>query len=570
MANRVQRIWLYLTLLTLTAVNAQAQDTLPITSSTEVSTSAFADSTANDSTATAATDSIVTPPAPIYEPTYFSAYVLHIKGEGDLYLCPTVLGHSCDFEGGENELKGEALKMAISREIATANDFLEVLRTQSRSLDRYMRSHSKKDEGYAEAKRFADANSAQIKRVAVTISRLKKAVAYFDSEAPHYRMRAQLTTAMLHDTKRQEEGHPNLANEQLLLLRTSDSTTSCDYALTLHQILDPFAAFTTMKVDYEGNIFSFFRKMKDDATLVPYGHKYGYDGSYYHGYFDLAMQREGKGFCIDAAITNYGDWEADNYTGQILNHHQGRIYGIDISRYNHDMKNVIRTQVHALTAEGNDTIKTVYTRTVDIDWSDLRITALGPNSPKVDGEVSYPVEFVFIKCSEGKDILSKYYNADLDSCLSHGIRVAPYHFFSSKSNAKDQAAHYIAHARINEGTMRPMLDVEPESKQLKEMGGIEGCIAGMTTFVDEVEKATGRKCVLYLNQNFVKRYYHLFTETLRQCDIWIAKYHEKHPYTPHCIWQFSCKGRVNGIYGDVDLDVFNGSREDFERWCDEE
>lgn len=570
MATRVQHVWLTLTLLALSAVSAQAQETQHPTLSAEVSTTSVADSIANDSIATTVADTVAPPPVPIYEPTYFSAYVLHIKGESDLYLCPTILGQSSDIEESGKELKGEELKLAINREITMTTDFLEVLRTHARSLDHYMRSHSKKDEGYTEAKRFSDAYSVQMKRVAVTLSRLKKAAAYFDSEAPHYRMRAQLTTDIMHDTKQQEVGRPNLANEHVLLFRNCPTATSCDYALTLHQMLDHFAPFATTTVDNDGNIFSFFRKMKDDASLVPYGHKYGNDGSFYHGYFTPAMQRDGRGFAMEATTTNYGDWEANKYTGQILNHHQGRIYGIDISRYNHDMKNVVKTQVHALTPEGNDTIKVVYTKTVNIDWSDLRITALGPNSPKVDGEVNYPVEFIFIKCSEGKDILSKYYDADLDSCLAHGIRVAPYHFFSSKSKAIDQAQNYIAHARINEGTMRPMLDVEPEPHQLREMGGIEGCIAGMTTFVEEVEKATGRKCVLYLNQNFVMRYYHLFTETLKQCDVWIAKYHEKHPYSPHCIWQFSCHGRVNGIYGDVDLDVFNGSREDFEKWCDEE
>lgn len=569
MASRVQHVWLTLTLLTLTAVYAQAQETSNVPTETGTATTVISDSTTTDSLKAVA-DAIATIPEPVYEPKYINTYILNVKHEGDLYLCPTVIDPSDDFTAYDPELKGDELKIALNREIATTNDFLDVLRTHSKSLDHYLRTHTKKDEGFNEAKRFADAYNAQIRRVAYTLSRLKKAVAYFDSEAPNYRMRAKHLTTILHDTKREEEGYTNLANEQVLLIHTNAATTNCDYALTLHQMLDQFAPFSTMKVDYDGNIFSFFKKMKDDASLVPYGHKYGYDGSYYHGYFTPAMQRDGVGFSMDRNNTNFGDWEGDNYTGQILNHHQGRIYGIDISRYNHDMKNVVKTQVHALTPEGNDTIKTIYTKTVNIDWSDMRITALGPNSPKVDGEVSYPVDFVFIKCSEGKDILSKYYDADLDSCLAHGIRVAPYHFFSSKSRASEQAAHYIAHARINEATMRPMLDVEPESRQLREMGGIEGCIAGMTTFVDEVEKATGRKCVLYLNQNFVKRYYHLFPETLKQCDVWIAKYHEKHPYSPHCIWQFSCKGRVNGIYGDVDLDVFNGSREDFERWCDEE
>ena len=40
--------------------------------------------------------------------------------------------------------------------------------------------------------------------------------------------------------------------------------------------------------------------------------------------------------------------------------------------------------------------------------------------------------------------------------------------------------------------------------------------------------------------------------------VWIARYGEYKPEVRLLIWQLSPDGRVNGIHGDVDINVFNG------------
>lgn len=467
-------------------------------------------------------------------------------------------------------LKGDTLKTLVCREIEATTDLVALLKKQRRELDYYLVTHTKKDEGYKEVANFSKKHKEQVKRLSNNLALLKKAAEILDDENKAKRLTAELQQVYLFNGRSVTPGGVHLTPDNVILLHESDSTAVCNYALAMKQLFAPDDTNATCHVDRKGNIYRYLNKKLKHKTAAAFGERFGRDGSYYMGYFNAQHQRYDSGFGVDTTLVRCGDWDSDTYTGQIMRHHPGRIYGIDISRYNHDMKNVITVARKIVTPEGNDSTIYVKTKTVDIDWTDLRITELGPNSPKVDGEVNYPVEFAFIKCSEGMDLLSKYYNADLDSCLAHGIRVAPYHFYSSKSKPIDQAANFIAHARINECTMRPMLDVEPEPHQLREMGGINACIKGMVIFVNEVEAKTGRKCVLYLNQNFVKQYYHLFPEELRQCDIWIAKYHEKHPYTRFCIWQFGCKGRVKGIYGNVDLNVFNGNRQEFERWCEAE
>lgn len=463
-------------------------------------------------------------------------------------------------------VEGERLKKLLDGEILTTTRFLELLQRQDQELDAYFRCHSKKDEGYKEVNAFAKRHQTQVKRVKDYLKRLHSMARICE----HGEASGRRTDVPAYSIYAEEWKNCELTPDEVVIFHDTDSLSLCDNALTMKHLFAPIADKYMFLMDRKKNVFLYLERELVNRDAAFFGERFGCDGSYYQGYFNADDQREGKGFCIDDKLVKCGEWEADSYFGQVLKHHKGRIYGIDISRYNHDMKNEITVPRTIVTSEGNDSIIYVKTKTADIDWTDLRITELGPNSPKVDGEVNYPVEFAFIKCSEGMDLLSKYYNADLDSCLAHGIRVAPYHFYSSKSKPIDQVANFIANARINECTMRPMLDVEPEPHQIREMGGIDACIGGMALFVREVEKATGRKCVLYLNQNFVKQYYHLFPEELRQCDIWIAKYHERHPYTRFCIWQFGSKGRVKGIYGNVDLNVFNGNRKEFERWCEAE
>lgn len=490
-------------------------------------------------------------------------YVLKL-GNGEtlnLNAHPDICG--LQIEGLEDEympvLKGEALRQLLRREWAHASELLVILRKQKRELAYYKRGHTKMDVGYKNVVAFAKHHNEQIDKVAEKVKLLKKANEKMDRESTARKLQAKLHT-IGPDNKKDKADDPT----KMLTLTTSANGQDCNYAAAMKQLLGHDSSGSICKTDTKGNIFLFKHHKGKEGEY--FGERFGRDGSYYQGYFNGSLQRHGNGFGVDTVLVKSGDWQSDSYTGQVFCFHPERIYGLDISRYEHDKSKPVKQTVHAKTEDGRDTIKTIMTNTVGIDWSDLRITHLGKWAKKIKGKVNYPVDFIFIKSTEGMDWKNRYYNADLDSCLAHNIPVSPYHFYSHKSTAKAQAANFIANGRINECTMRPMLDIEPSESQLKAMGGIDALLKGMVTFVDEVEKATGRLCVLYVNQSFLRSHWHRFPERLKQCDIWIAKYHEKHPYSKYLIWQFTDGGYVKGIVGDVDLNVFYGTRKDFDNW----
>ena len=78
-----------------------------------------------------------------------------------------------------------------------------------------------------------------------------------------------------------------------------------------------------------------------------------------------------------------------------------------------------------------------------------------------------------------------------------------------------------------------------------------------------VKVASGTQPVLYLSQSFIDKYMANAPKTLTECPVWIARYSAFKPYVHLLHWQLSPRGRVRGITGDVDINVYNGKREGF-------
>lgn len=48
--------------------------------------------------------------------------------------------------------------------------------------------------------------------------------------------------------------------------------------------------------------------------------------------------------------------------------------------------------------------------------------------------------------------------------------------------------------------------------------------------------------------------------------VWIARYGQYKPNIKLVYWQLSPDGKVNGVHGDVDINVFNGYRNQYEEF----
>lgn len=288
-----------------------------------------------------------------------------------------------------------------------------------------------------------------------------------------------------------------------------------------------------------------FYKGGFDKQSLPLGQGilYASDGTYYQGEWK-AGKRHGHGFSSrQGQPVRCGEWRTDRFHGERMVYTPDRIYGIDISRHQHE-KGRRRYRIH---------------------WDRLRITSLGPGR-RVSGTVDYPVSFVYIKSTEGTNIFNRYYPTDRREAMRRGMVVGTYHFFNTRTSGAAQAAHFLRRSVVSKYDLPPVLDVEPSEAQILRMGGDEKLFKEVKDWLQVVEKRTGVRPILYVSQQFVNKHLSLAPAELRNYDVWVARYGEFKPYVRLLHWQLTPYGRVQGITGDVDINVYNGTREQFEHY----
>lgn len=292
---------------------------------------------------------------------------------------------------------------------------------------------------------------------------------------------------------------------------------------------------------YEGRFDSMLRASGHGVYLSD-------NGIYYEGHWKDDA-RDGFGFAVAADNLRAGEWLANVFKGERLHYTSERIYGIDISRYQH--------------GRGR--------KYYPIHWNRLRITDLGRISKKkISGKVDYPVSFIYIKSTEGSSVRNKYYRADYNQARRHGIHCGAYHFFSTLTSASEQARYFIKYSYFRSGDLPPVLDVEPTDRQIARMGGINELFNRIRVWLNIVRRHTGVRPVLYISQSFVNKYLKYAPDIKHNYNIWIARYGEYKPDIKLVYWQLCPDGRVAGIHGEVDINVFNGYHEQFERFLQTE
>lgn len=316
-----------------------------------------------------------------------------------------------------------------------------------------------------------------------------------------------------------------------------------------HRIVGTWRADTLVSGTWTDSTGTYSGEMNQDAIAQGHGYFADPQRNIYVGNW-----KDGKrtGFGFDVTSKRHvraGEWRADRFLGERLEYTADRIYGIDISRFQHD--------------KGR--------RHYPIDWSKIRISHLGNISRKhVTGKVDYPVSFCYIKSTEGTTVRNRYYRTDYAAARAHGIKCGAYHFFSTRTPGAKQAHHFLKYSTFRKGDLPPVLDVEPTCAQIRAMGGAEAMFRNVREWINVVKRATGARPILYISQSFVNRYLPLAPDLKRDYIVWIARYGEYKPDVRLAYWQLSPDGHVRGITPEVDINVFNGYRDEYEDFLQNE
>lgn len=181
-----------------------------------------------------------------------------------------------------------------------------------------------------------------------------------------------------------------------------------------------------------------------------------------------------------------------------------------------------------------------------IDWETLR------NQGTIE---NCPVRFVMIKATEGATRLDPNFNDNFYQAREWGFTRGAYHFYSVYSPAKEQAEYYLKKVKLEEGDLPPVLDVEFKPKDQTN----EQFKQSILEWLNIVEAHYKVKPIIYTYYKFKMQY--LGDPVFDDYPYWIAHYYvDKVEYKGRWkFWQHTDVGRLPGIKGYVDFNIYNGS-----------
>jgi len=156
--------------------------------------------------------------------------------------------------------------------------------------------------------------------------------------------------------------------------------------------------------------------------------------------------------------------------------------------------------------------------------------------------------YVYLKATEGGDNIDARYKENIDLAHRYGLKVGSYHFYRPKTEQQKQLENFMAQCRPGDQDLVPMIDIETR-------GGlpVEEFQDSLFKFLALVEKVYKQKPLLYTGANFYDKY---LLGKLDGYMLMIAQYTDFEPTLKDerdiTLWQYTGKGRIQGVNGFVD------------------
>lgn len=165
------------------------------------------------------------------------------------------------------------------------------------------------------------------------------------------------------------------------------------------------------------------------------------------------------------------------------------------------------------------------------------------------------VELVYIKASEGTDWVDPFFFRNYANASNAGLMIGFYHYLTAQSveEAKAEAYHFVETVQGLMNDAKLVMDIE-------EIGGLthEEVNRIASTFLQAVQEYSGKTPAIYAG---VDNALQVLCEKFSVYPLWIADYDVSQPTMNHAWktwagWQYTDMGRVAGIQGHVDRDIF--------------
>ena len=168
------------------------------------------------------------------------------------------------------------------------------------------------------------------------------------------------------------------------------------------------------------------------------------------------------------------------------------------------------------------------------------------------------LSFIVLRGTAGKNHRDRFYKSNYREAKKIGVPVGVYHYYRPNESSEEQANYFIKNIKLSAGDLPPILDIE----KISDVQSMSKLKKGVKNWLEIIEQHYGVKPILYTYTYFYNTY---LVDDFVDYKLWIANYSNfKTPLGNKnwSFWQYSEKGRVSGVKGPVDLDVFNGTQKD--------
>lgn len=175
------------------------------------------------------------------------------------------------------------------------------------------------------------------------------------------------------------------------------------------------------------------------------------------------------------------------------------------------------------------------------------------NAVRADG-----VEGVIIRAGYGRSTIDKYFVKNIEGALAAGLQVGVYWFIYAKNNAESlqNAKKFIQTIAPYKDkiTLAVWSDWEYDSDEKAQGQTVASRTEIVRVFNQALEDA-GYRVGTYTNIDYYRNKFNM--SVLSKWELWLADYSGECDY-PCTMRQYTSKGSVNGIKGNVDLDTWFG------------
>lgn len=170
------------------------------------------------------------------------------------------------------------------------------------------------------------------------------------------------------------------------------------------------------------------------------------------------------------------------------------------------------------------------------------------------------IDFVFIKASEGAHHHDSLFRRNLEGATKAGLKAGAYHFFRFDTDGVTQALNFLNAV----GPLFPELGLVIDVENTGNPGTVSPDeVKKRLTSMVEYMNLLGHRVMIYTN---FEGYYDYIDEILPGYPLWICRFKENPINAEWTFWQYDHHGKVAGIEGDVDLNAFCGSRDEWEKF----